>query len=660
MVLPKSEFISYPSDNHSITRTPQAGPLGTKTGRNRTDRPWTMDKMVKELSLGRAGLSLEFSRTFIIWSNLNLTHGHPFNDRLVLQPSISSEKNLREMASRGLLLSVLLLPCLCLSMAEEVKLKVKGVTSIAKTDDNFICATLDWWPSNKCDYNQCPWGKAGLLNLDLDNKILANAIKGNSFLLKSFKFCGKKIAAFNPLRLRIGGSLQDQVVYNVRASANKCPHFKKKKDGLFGFSKGCLHMKRWDKINKLFKETGVLHTFGFNALYGRKKSEDDNSLWEGDWDLQNARDLMEYTVSKGYKIDSYELGFFAHNCSTYCPLGNELSGSGVSARLEAEQYGKDIVALKNLVKEVYPDPKDQPKVLGPAGFYDEKWFNTFLKVSGPGVVDGLTHHVYNLGAGVDSNLINKVQDPFFLDQIAQTFKDISTTVKEFGPWSGAWVGESGGAYNSGGKDVSHTFVNGFWYLDQLGMTSTFNHKVYCRQAFIGGNYALLNTTTFIPNPDYYGFSVSTFSNFGSFHSALLWHRLMGKNVLSTNHDSSPNLRAYSHCSKNSHGITVLLINMSNSTTFQVSVVDDLNLYPELQQTLDSEDGVQREEYHLTPKDGNIQSDVLLLNGTPLKLTKSLNIPALNPELVDPTTPITVAPDSIVFATLKGFRAPACA
>ncbi|CAK9142394.1 unnamed protein product [Ilex paraguariensis] len=544
MVLPKSEFISYPSDNHSITRTPQAGPLGTKTGRNRTDRPWTMDKMVKELSLGRAGLSLEFSRTFIIWSNLNLTHGHPFND--------------------------------------------------------------------------------------------------SSFLLKSFKFCGKKIAAFNPLRLRIGGSLQDQVVYNVRASANKCPHFKKKKDGLFGFSKGCLHMKRWDKINKLFKETGVLHTFGFNALYGRKKSEDDNSLWEGDWDLQNARDLMEYTVSKGYKIDSYELGFFAHNCSTYCPLGNELSGSGVSARLEAEQYGKDIVALKNLVKEVYPDPKDQPKVLGPAGFYDEKWFNTFLQVSGPGVVDGLTHHVYNLGAGVDSNLINKVQDPFFLDQIAQTFKDISTTVKEFGPWSGAWVGESGGAYNSGGKDVSHTFVNGFWYLDQLGMTSTFNHKVYCRQAFIGGNYALLNTTTFIPNPDYYG--------------ALLWHRLMGKNVLSTNHDSSPYLRAYSHCSKNSHGIAVLLINMSNSTTFEVSVVDDLNLYPGLH----SEDGEQREEYHLTPKDGNIQSDVLLLNGTPLKLTESLNIPALNPELVDPPTPITVAPDSIVFATLKGFKAPACA
>lgn len=41
------------------------------------------------------------------------------------------------------------------------------------------------------------------------------------------------------------------------------------------------------------------------------------------------------------------------------------------------------------------------------------------------------------------------------------------------------------------------------YLDNLGMTASFDHQVYCRQALIGGNYALLNTTTFIPNPDYY-------------------------------------------------------------------------------------------------------------------------------------------------------------
>ena len=107
-------------------------------------------------------------------------------------------------------------------------------------------------------------------------------------------------------------------------------------------------------------------------------------------------------------------------------------------------------------------------------------------------------------AGDDPKLIKRVQDPFYLDKIAKTFKDISESIKRYGPWSGAWVGESGGAYHSGGKNVSNTFADGFWYLDQLGMASTFDHKVYCRQVLIGGNYGLLNTTTFAPNPDYYG------------------------------------------------------------------------------------------------------------------------------------------------------------
>ena len=49
--------------------------------------------------------------------------------------------------------------------AEDVKVTVGGVTSIAETDDNFICATIDWWPADKCDYNQCPWGLAGIFNL---------------------------------------------------------------------------------------------------------------------------------------------------------------------------------------------------------------------------------------------------------------------------------------------------------------------------------------------------------------------------------------------------------------------------------------------------------------------------------------------------------------
>ncbi|MBA0845496.1 hypothetical protein Goarm_022730, partial [Gossypium armourianum] len=68
------------------------------------------------------------------------------------------------------------------------------------------------------------------------------------------------------------------------------------------------------------------------------------------------------------------------------------------------------------------------------------------------------------------------------------------------------VSESGRAHYGGAKDVSQTFADGYWHFDQLGIALTYNLKVFCRQTLIGGNYALLNTTTSIPNPDYYGSS----------------------------------------------------------------------------------------------------------------------------------------------------------
>ncbi|KAG4957297.1 hypothetical protein JHK85_043677 [Glycine max] len=38
---------------------------------------------------------------------------------------------------------------------------------------------------------------------------------------------------------------------------------------------------------------------------------------------------------------------------------------------------------------------------------------------------------------------------------------LKETIKIYGPWSSAWVGEAGGAYNSGGNHVSNRFLNNF-------------------------------------------------------------------------------------------------------------------------------------------------------------------------------------------------------
>lgn len=40
-----------------------------------------------------------------------------------------------------------------------------GQSAIANIDDDFVCATLDWWPPEKCDFGTCSWHRTSLLNL---------------------------------------------------------------------------------------------------------------------------------------------------------------------------------------------------------------------------------------------------------------------------------------------------------------------------------------------------------------------------------------------------------------------------------------------------------------------------------------------------------------
>jgi heparanase 1 len=51
-------------------------------------------------------------------------------------------------------------------------------------------------------------------------------------------------------------------------------------------------------------------TFGLNALIGKKDSMEDKKTCIGNWNPKNAISLMKHTISKGYKIDSYELGSY--------------------------------------------------------------------------------------------------------------------------------------------------------------------------------------------------------------------------------------------------------------------------------------------------------------------------------------------------------------
>ncbi|GAA0186234.1 hypothetical protein LIER_33522 [Lithospermum erythrorhizon] len=242
---------------------------------------------------------------------------------------------------------------------------INGGAAIGKIDEDFICATIDWWPPEKCDFGRCSWGKASILNLDLNNKALFNAIK-----------------AFSPLKIRLGGTLQDKMVYEIGNYPRPCSQFAKNDSEMFGFTQGCLSMTRWDELNIFMNNTGAHIIFGLNALHG-KITRQGKAI--GAWDPSNSKALMKYSVERGYVIHGWE-------------LGNELSGNGVGVRIDVDDYANDTRTLHNVIEEVYKDIEIKPLIIAPGGFFSTEWISRFIDKSSDSI-QVITHHIYNLGPG---------------------------------------------------------------------------------------------------------------------------------------------------------------------------------------------------------------------------------------------------------------------
>lgn len=84
---------------------------------------------------------------------------------------------------------------------------------------------------------------------------------------------------------------------------------------------------------------------------------------------------------------------------TFSASGNELSGTGIGASVGAGQYARDLIKLRAIIDESYKNFNPKPLLVAPGGFYNKEWYNKLLQVTGPQVVNAVTHHVYNLGAG---------------------------------------------------------------------------------------------------------------------------------------------------------------------------------------------------------------------------------------------------------------------
>lgn len=367
------------------------------------------------------------------------------------------------------------------SAAVTSNIHVSTAQAVSKTDDVWACANLGWYPPDKCNYGMCPWGQSGVLNINFNQSMLQHAV-----------------AAFDgAFHLRLGGSLSDFVMYNVSSKdAASCVPFSPATNATrlgYDYFTGCLGLRRWNDILDFALLTNISIVFGVSALHGRQQPppcpEGTNCRlprsptccvgpWAGDWQSDNVKELLEYTLAAGYR-NIYALEF-----------GNELAGQyGIQAKFSPEQYSADFSRFVDAVSSSYARHSQSPPLtLVPGNSWDADWYSQFLKLLDashrPAIV---SHHLYSLGGGFDPASGDRALDPAHLNLISALADDVVHTLAPFQPPAPAagfsiWVGEAGGAYNSGRDGVTNTFWSGFWCAALLAPQPRAESNARCRAA----------------------------------------------------------------------------------------------------------------------------------------------------------------------------------
>jgi hypothetical protein len=199
---------------------------------------------------------------------------------------------------------------------------------------------------------------------------------------------------------------------------------------------------------------------------------------------------------------------------------------------------------------------------------------------------------------------------------------------KYDPKALVWDTEGGSASCGGQQDYSNRFEATFWYLNALGSLAQHGLAVFIRQTLSGSDYGLIDDKTLAPNPDYW--------------AALLWHRLMGTDILAPRLRHAPaRLRVYGACTRGAAGTTLLA----------------LNLDPRRPVTLSLTRGSSPAHVYVVtaPK---LLGQQVRLNGHPLRTTPGGDIPALAAATLRGST-LKLPAASYAFIVQSSIGPPAC-
>ncbi len=445
---------------------------------------------------------------------------------------------------------------------------------LRRVDPRFLSVTLDyacllgapWWEGTR--RTRTGFGHNSATPADLgDPRLIAYA------------------RALTPAFLRLGGSEADRIFYAFSTSA---PPPGRRSESAF---RSVLTRERWDEVGAFARQSGLELFVTLNAGAGPRDGD-------GRWNPTSAEEFITYTADRGYPVSVWE-------------FGNEVNGfpfiHGPGSHLTAGRYAADFTTFHDIVRRHAP----RALTAGPASAY---W-----PVAGellpllPRLVrrlrrlpDVITWHYYpqQSSRGLLATRradAEKVLTPRRLDSAAYWARRVMrharnmAAINELSESVGVpqrdrarpeharpdyaqpdyplpsharpgrsrrapevWLGETGHALYGGEPGVSDRYIAGLWWLDQLGLMARSGVRVVVRQSLLGGDYALLDTETLAPRPDYW--------------NSLLWKRLMGESVYAVAHDGDALLRVYVHNTpQRPQSFTILLINLSHDREIEVSV-----------------------------------------------------------------------------------------
>jgi heparanase 1 len=479
----------------------------------------------------------------------------------------------------------------------KIKLNLADIKQVAEVDERYqsfnieMCEVVggDFWiPYNMVDSVRKTTNRTGLAAL--------------KWPIPPIDLYGKKLqmlaAALAPTYIRVSGTWANAVYFqdNDETKLATAP------DGF----KNVLTRQQWKGVLNFCRATDGKLVTSFSICDGMRDKE-------GNWSPSQLQSLLDYTKSVGGKIAAAEM----FNEPSHASHGDAPKGyNGVN-------FAKDFAAFKKYVRTAAPDMK----ILGPGSTGEGGILPSGLSITTESMLsaeprpgfDIFSYHYYGnvskrcAGGQKPENALSN----YWLSKTETGLSYYQGLRDEYNPGIPIWLTETAETA-CGGNPWAATYLDTFRYLEQLGRLAKKGVKVVMHNTLTRSEYALLDSDTHNPRPNYW--------------AALLWNRLMGSKVF----DAcilTDGVDIFAHSLKiSSKGIAVLIVNSKDS---ECSI----------------EIPAKAEKYLLTADE--LQSKTIKLNGEELKLNSDETLPDIKGEKIK-VGEVQLPPHSILFLSIKKY------